>query len=90
MSKTVFALVAGLTIAAPTVAFADAARPVAVDVARTTTAAKAPAQAAAQDASSYAEREQDSKQAQDFQGGETVIIFSGAALVALLILLILI
>jgi hypothetical protein len=87
MSKTAFALIAGLTMAAPTVAIADAARPAAVEVVK---ASKAPAPAPQQDVSNYADREQDSKQAQDFQGGQTVIIFSGAALVALLLLLILI
>ncbi len=86
-TKTSFALIAGLALAAPTVAFADTARPVAVEVARSTTA---PAQAPTEDVSNYAEREQDSKQAQEFEGGQTVIVFSGAALVALLLLLILI
>lgn len=86
MKKATLALLAGLTMAAPTPAFADAGRPVAVEVAK----AKAPAQAPAQDLSNYAERETESKQAQDFQGGQTVIVFSGAAVVALLLLLILI
>jgi hypothetical protein len=90
MSKTTLALIAGLTMAAPAAAFADTGRSSAVEVTQTTTTTKAPAQAQAQDVSSYAEREQDSKQAQDFQGGQTVIIFSGAALVALVLLLILI
>jgi hypothetical protein len=86
MRKATFALLAGLTMAAPTVAFADTGRPVAASVAQT----KAPAPAAAQDVSNYAERETESKQAQDFQGGQTVIVFSGAALVALILLLLLI
>jgi hypothetical protein len=86
-SKTAFALIAGLTLAAPSVAFADTSRPVAAEVASPMTA---PAQAPTQDVSNYAEREQDSKQAQEFQGGQTVIVFSGAALVALILLLILI
>ncbi len=72
-------------MAAPTAAFAEI-RPAAVEVVQ----AKAPAPAPAQDASNYAERETQSKQAQDFQGGQTVIVFSGAAVVALLLLLILI
>ena len=86
MSKASIALLAGLTMAAPTVAFADAYRPAVVEVAPSH---KAPAPAPAQDTSSYAEREADSKQAQEFQGGQTVIVFSGAAFVALLLLLIL-
>jgi hypothetical protein len=76
-----------LTLAAPTVALADATRPVAVEVAKTD---KAPAQAPSQDATGYAERELQSNKAQDFQGGQTVVVFSGAALVALILLLILI
>jgi hypothetical protein len=86
MRKATFALIAGLSMAAPTAALADAGRPVAVEVASGKLAAPAPAQ----DTSSYADRETESKQAQDFQGGQTVIIFSGAAVVALLLLLILI
>jgi hypothetical protein len=87
MRKASLALLAGLTFGAPTAAFADdAQRPVAVEVA----GAKAPVRAPVQDASSYAEREQASKQAAEFEGGQTVIVFSGAALVALLLLLILI
>jgi hypothetical protein len=86
-TKTTFALIAGLTLAAPSAVLADTTQPVPVEVTKTTTA---PAQAPTEDVSSYAEREQDSKQAQEFQGGQTVIIFSGAALVALVLLLILI
>jgi hypothetical protein len=86
MRKATLALLAGLTMAAPTAAFADAGRPVAAEVAQ----AKTPASAPAQDVSNYAERETESKQAQDFQGGQTVIVFSGAALVALILLLLLI
>lgn len=87
MRKASLALVAGLALAAPTAALADVAqRPVAVEVA----SAKSPAPALPQDVSSYAEREQASKQAGEFEGGQVVIVFSGAALVALLLLLILI
>ena len=86
-TKTALALLAGLTLATPAVALADATQPMAVEVVKTE---KAPAQAPSQDASSYAEREQQSNKAQDFQGGQTVIVFSGAALVALILLLILI
>lgn len=87
MRKASLALLAGLTLAAPTTALADVAnRPVAVEVANT----RAPTPAPAQDVSSYADREQASKQAGEFEGGQVVIVFSGAALVALLLLLILI
>ena len=86
--KAAFALMAGLTVAAPAAAFAEAERAVSAQVVKTDV--KTPAQAPTQDASSYAEREQQSKQAQDFQGGQTVIVFSGAALVALILLLLLI
>jgi hypothetical protein len=80
-----FALLAGLTMAAPSVAFAEAERAVSAQFVKTD---KAPAPA--HDTSNYAEREASSAQAQEFQGGQTVIVFSGAALVALLLLLILI
>ena len=86
-TKTTLALIAGLTLAAPTVALADQPPPAAVEVAKTQAA---PAQAPSQDATGYAEREQQSNKAQEFQGGQTVIVFSGAALVALILLLILI
>ena len=86
MRKATYALLAGLTMSAPTAAFAETERPVAASVVK----AKVPAQAPAQDVSNYAERETESKQAQDFQGGQTVIVFSGAAVVALILLLILI
>ena len=48
---------------------------------------KAPIQA---ESTNYAEREAVSKDAQNFQGGQTVVVFSGAALVALILLLLLI
>lgn len=86
MNKAAFALLAGLTMAAPAAAFADTARPVAAHVEKSA----APAPAPVQDASNYAEREAASKDAQDFQGGQTVVVFSGAALVALILLLLLI
>ena len=47
----------------------------------------APTPTPAHDPSSYAAREAQSKQAQEFQGGQTVVVFSGAALVALLLLI---
>lgn len=87
MRKASIALLAGLTFAAPTVAFAETTRAATVEVVKAETA---PAPAPVQDATNYADREADSKKAQDFQGGQTVIVFSGAALVALLLLLLLI
>jgi hypothetical protein len=87
-TKAAFALLAGLTMAAPAAAFADS-RPVAAHVEHVN-AATAPAPAAAQDVSSYADREAGSKKAQEFQGGQVVIVMSGAALVLLLVLLLVI
>ena len=86
MNKAAIALLAGLTMAAPAAAFADT-RPAAVEVQKSAAAVKAPIQA---ESTNYAEREAVSKDAQDFQGGQTVIVFSGAALVALILLLLLI
>ena len=86
MNKAAIALLAGLTMAAPAAAFAGEA-PVIAHVEKSVTAApKAPVQ----ETSNYAEREAASKDAQDFQGGQTVVVFSGAALVALILLLLLI
>jgi hypothetical protein len=82
-----FALLAGLTMAAPSVAFAEAERASSAQVIKTE---RAPAPTPTNDTSNYAEREASSAQAQEFEGGQTVIVFSGAALVALLLLLILI
>lgn len=78
------ALLAGLA-GAPAVAVGDSA-PVAAEV----TQAKAPAPAPASDVSGYAAREAQDKQAADFQGGNTVVIMSGTALVALILLLLII
>lgn len=79
------ALLAGMTLAAPTAALAEPARPVAAQVERVT----APTPAAPAEASSYADREAQSKQVADYEGGNVVIVLSsGAALVLLLILLI--
>lgn len=78
------ALLAGLA-GSPAIAAADTA-PVAVEV----TQAKAPASAPASETSSYAAREAQDKQAADFQGGNTVVIMSGTALVALILLLLII
>jgi hypothetical protein len=78
-----FALLAGLTLAAPATAFATPTEIVQVE--KTT----APAPAPQQDTQSYAEREQADKKVADYEGGQVVIYFSGAALVALILLLIL-
>ena len=86
MNKAAIALVAGLTMAAPAAAFANDARPVAAHVEKSS----APTRAPVQETSNYAEREAASKDAQEFQGGQTVVVFSGAALVALILLLLLI
>ena len=80
------ALLAGLA-GAPAIAVADSA-PVAAEV--TQANAPAPAPAPASDVSSYAAREAQDKQAADFQGGNTVVIMSGTALVALILLLLII
>jgi hypothetical protein len=78
------ALLAGFA-GAPAVALADE-RPVAAEV----SSIKTPAPAAQQDVSGYAQREAQDKKASDFQGGQTVIVISGAALIALILFLILI
>jgi hypothetical protein len=78
------ALLAGLA-GAPAIAVADSA-PVAAEV----TQVKAPAPAPASDVSDYAAREAQDKQAADFQGGNTVVIMSGTALVVLVLLLLII
>ena len=80
------ALVAGLTAAAPTAALAEAG-PVAAHVENKTIA---PAPAPANDVSGYAEREAQDKKTADFQGGDTVIVMSGAAFVLLLLVLLVI
>jgi hypothetical protein len=78
------ALLAGLA-GAPAVALADS-KPVAVEVQK----AEAPTPAPAQDTSNYAQREAQDKKAADFQGGNTVIVMSGTALLALVLLLLII
>jgi hypothetical protein len=78
------ALIAGLA-GAPAVALADNA-PVAVEVQK----AAAPAPASQSESSTYAQREAQDKKAADFQGGNVVIYMSGAALVALVLLLLII
>lgn len=82
-----FALLAGLTLAAPAAAYAAPAQPAIVEVDRTATA---PAPAPQHDATSYADREAANQKIAEYEGGQTVIYFSGAALVALVLLLLLI
>jgi hypothetical protein len=86
MSIRNFALITGLTLAAPAAAFAAPTAPI-VQVEKGTTT---PAPAPQQDTQSYADREQADKQVADYEGGQVVVYFSGAALVALILLLILI
>ena len=81
-----FALLAGLTLAAPATAFAAPTQPVAVQVEKTTS----PAPAQQQDTQGYAEREQADQKVANYEGGQVVVYMSGAALVALILLLILI
>ena len=81
---TSLALLAGLA-GAPAIAAADTA-PVAAEV----TNANAPAPASPAATSTYAAREAQDKQAADFQGGNTVVIMSGTALVALILLILII
>lgn len=81
-----FALLAGLTLAAPSAAFASPERPLSAQVERTTSPAPAPQQ----DAASYAEREAQNQQVAEYEGGQAVIYISGTALVVLLLLLLLI
>jgi hypothetical protein len=78
------AILAGLA-GAPAVALADNA-PVAAQVQKTA----APAPASQSESTSYAQREAQDKQAADFQGGNVVIVMSGAALVALILILLII
>jgi hypothetical protein len=80
------ALLAGLTLAAPSAAFATPERPAIAQVERSS----APTRAPQHDAAGYADREAQSKQVAEYEGGQTVIYFSGAALVVLLLLLLLI
>lgn len=85
MSTRTLALLAGLTMAAP-VALAEDAKPVAAHVEPSKTA---PAPAQDQDTQGYAEREQTDKKVADYEGGQVVVYMSGAALLALILLLIL-
>jgi hypothetical protein len=75
------AILAGL-VGAPATALADNT-PVAAQVEKTV----APAPASQSETTNYAQREAQDKQAADFQGGNVVIVMSGAALVALILIL---
>jgi hypothetical protein len=87
MSIRNFALIAGLSLAAPATAFAAPTEPVVAHVEKSSTK---PAPAPQQDTQSYADREQADQKVADYEGGQVVVDFSGAALVALILLLILI
>jgi hypothetical protein len=80
-----FALIAGLTLAAPATALATPTEPAIAQVEKTT----APAPAQQSETATYAEREQADKKVANYEGGQVVVYFSGAALVALILLLIL-
>jgi hypothetical protein len=83
--KASIALAAGLVLGAPSVALASPDRPVTAQVERD----QAPAPATTTDTASYSQREAQDKQVAEYEGGQTVIVFSGAAFVALILLLIL-
>ena len=85
MSLRTATLMAGLMLAAPAAALAAPEAPIVEK-----TEAKAPAPAQTQESKSYAEREARDQNVQSYEGGSTVVItMSGAALVVLLVLLIL-
>ncbi len=81
-------LLLALAFVAPGAAFAGPERDVAT---RAVAAPGAPVPAAATDVSSYAQREQHDTQVASYEGGSVVMVgFSGGALVALLLILLLI
>jgi hypothetical protein len=78
-------LLAGMALAAPAIAHADT-KPVAVQV----DSNRAPAPAPTHEAVNYAEREAKNKQVAEYEGGQSVVIvMSGAAFVAILLILLL-
>jgi hypothetical protein len=78
----------GLSLGAPTLASASPARDVPAQV--VASPAK-PAPAAAHDSSSYAQREQRDHQVASYKGGSTIVIgASGAALIVMLLVLVLV
>jgi hypothetical protein len=78
------AILAGL-VGAPAVALADT-KPVAAQVEKTT----APAPASQSETTSYAQRDAQDKKTADFEGGNVVVVMSGTALVALILILLII
>ncbi len=91
-SLLVASLTAGLSVAAPA-AFADSATPTALTVPSTSNQAPTPTPQVGDraDDSSYASRERQDKQVQNYKGGSVVVIgvSGGAVLVAVLLILIL-
>lgn len=86
MSKRIASLALITALAgAPSVALADT-KPVAVEVQKSA----APAPASQSESSTYAEREAQDKKAAEFEGGNVVIVMSGTALVALVLILLII
>jgi hypothetical protein len=79
------AILAGLA-GAPAVALAESSAPIAAEVQKIA----APTPASQSDSSGYAQREAQDKSAQSFEGGNTVIVMSGAAFVLLILLLLVI
>jgi hypothetical protein len=83
------ATVFGLALGVPTMASAAPAREVPAQVAASPAAA--PAAAAQADSSSYAQREKQDMKVASYQGGSTIVIgASGAALIVLLLVLVLV
>jgi hypothetical protein len=82
------ALLAGLTLAAPTAAYASPTAPAAAHVEKA--AAPAPAPAPRDQAANYADREAKSGQVADYEGGNVVIVLSGGTLLVLLLVLLLV
>lgn len=81
------AVFTALALGAPAAAMAAPDQPVAAQVEHV----NAPTQASAQDTAQYAQRDQQDKQVQNYQGGNVVVIgISGTALVVLLLILLLV
>jgi hypothetical protein len=87
--RLLIATVLGLALGAPTMASAAPQREVPAQVAASPAATPAPAAQA--DSSSYAQREKQDKNVAGYQGGSTIVIgASGAALIVLLLVLVLV
>lgn len=82
------ALLAGLTLAAPTAAYAAPTVPAAAHVEKA--AAPAPAPAPRDQAANYADREAKSGQVSDYEGGNVVVVLSGGTLLVLLLIILLV